>query len=90
LKEIDSEIRKQLNLPDTEGGLIVTEVAAGSPAADAGISAGDRITEVAQMPITSVEGFRRLVSERAGSDKSILVRYVRGDSSPDITVIRVP
>jgi len=90
LQEIGPEIRKQLNLPETEGGLLVTEVKAGSPAEEAGLAAGDRITEVAQMPVSSVEAFRRLAGERAGSGKSILVRYVRGDSSPDITVIRVP
>lgn len=90
LHEIDPEIRKQMNLEDTDTGLIVVEVVAGGPADQAGITAGDRITEVAQMPIASVEAFRRLVSERSGSGKSILVRYVRGAASPDITVIRVP
>lgn len=90
LKEVGPEIRKQLNLPDTEGGLLVTEVTPGSPAEEAGLSAGDRITEAAQMPVTSVEAFRKLASERSGSGKSILVRYSRGNASPDITVIRVP
>jgi serine protease Do len=90
LQEVGPEIRKQFNLPETEVGLLVTEVKAGSPAEEAGLIAGDRITEVAQMPITSVDAFRRLAGERAGSGKSILVRYIRGDASPDITVIRVP
>ncbi len=90
LQEVGPELRKQLNLPETEGGLLVTDVKAGSPAEEAGLAAGDRITEVAQMPIASVEAFRRLAGERAGSGKSILVRYIRGDASPDITVIRVP
>lgn len=90
LQEVGPEIRKQLGLPDTEGGLIVTEVESGSPAEEAGILLGDRITEVAQMPVTTVEAFRRLAADRAGSNQSLLVRYVRGPASPDITVIRVP
>ena len=90
LRELDAETRKQLGLQDSDGGLVVTEVIPGGPAEEAGISAGDRIMEVARMPISTVEAFRALVRERAGSNKSVLVRYARGNASPDITVIKVP
>jgi len=90
LQDIDAEARKRLGLPEGEGGLLVMEVASGSPAAEAGIRAGDRITEAAQMPVGTVEELRTLVNERSRANKSILVRYVRGDASPDITVINVP
>lgn len=90
LQEIDDTLRKKLGLAEEEGGLLVTEVVPESPAAEAGIRTGDRITEAAQMPVSTVEAFRTLINERSGSDKSILVRYARGDASPDITVIKVP
>ena len=90
LRPVDEELRRQLDIPESGGGLVVTEVIPGGPADDAGMNAGDRITEVAQMPVTTIDAFRRLVTERAGSNKSILVRYIRGDASPDITVIKVP
>ncbi len=90
LRELDEASRKKLALPDDENGLIVVNVVAGSPADEAGIRVGDRITEVAQMPVTTVEAFRTLVNEQSGMDKSVLVRYARGDASPDITVIKIP
>ncbi len=90
LREVDAELRKQLGLLESDGGLIVTELAPESPADEAGIRVGDRIIEAAQMPVVTLEAFRTLVSERSGANKSILVRYARGDASPDITVIKVP
>jgi serine protease Do len=90
LHAVTAEIRKKLALNEDDGGLIVTELVPGSPADEAGIEIGDRIIEAAQLPISSLEGFRSLVNERAGGNKSILVRYVRADASPDITVIKVP
>jgi len=90
LEALDADAKKRLDIPDDENSLLVVEVLPGSPADDAGISAGDRITEVAQLPVTTVEAFRALAEENAGMNKSILIRYVRGDASPDITVIKVP
>jgi S1-C subfamily serine protease len=51
---------------------------------------GDIITEVAQKPVTSVAEFQQLVEKNAESGKSLLVRFVRGNNNPDITIIRVP
>ena len=90
LREVDAELRKELGIPEEEGGLFVMDVVAGSPADEAGIRVGDRITEAAQIPVASVDAFQTLVKERSGANKSILVRYARGDASPDITVIKVP
>lgn len=90
LRVLDPEAKQQLGLSEADTGLLVTGVVPGSPADDAGITAGDRIIEVARTPVTSVGAFRALAEDYAGSNKSILVRYVRGDATPDITVIKVP
>lgn len=90
LRELDAELKQELGLTESDGGLLVASVAPGSPAEEAGIVPGDRILEVARMPVTTVEAFRTLAGEQAGANKSILVRYARGSASPDITVIKVP
>jgi S1-C subfamily serine protease len=51
---------------------------------------GDVITEVAQKSVTSVSVFQQLVEKNADPGKSLLVRFVRGNNNPDITIIRVP
>lgn len=90
LQAVDPELRAKLGLAESDGGLFVSEVMPGSPADNAGISAGDRITELDREPVTSVEAFRKLVKERAGTNSSLLVRFARGSASQDITVIRIP
>ncbi len=48
------------------GGVLVTEVEADSPAAKAGLKAGDVVTKFDGKTIGSVEDFRRAVAEAAG------------------------
>ena len=58
------------------GGVVVTEVEAGSPAEEAGIRSGDVITLLAGSPVTSVEAFIRIV-EDLEPGKSVPVRLIR-------------
>ena len=51
---------------------------------------GDIITEVAQKSVTSPAEFRQLVEKNAEPGKSLLIRFVRGNNNPDITIIHVP
>lgn len=58
------------------GGVLVAEVAADSPAAEAGIRTGDVITLIDGVPITSLDTYERAL-EQLESGRSIAVRLVR-------------
>ena len=51
LAGITPELKSQYSIPDTAKGLVVTEVAPDSPAADESLRPGDLVVEVAQEPV---------------------------------------
>ena len=75
--DIDSEVRRQLNIPSQVKGALITEVAPDSPAARAGISRGDVILEINKQPVTSAEGAVQLCA-KADSKKSLVKLWSRG------------
>ncbi len=60
-----------------EGGVDVTEVVKGSPAFEAGIRRGDRITSIASKQVKDVKGFANILTEKKAGEK-IGCRYFRG------------
>ena len=68
-----TRIRREFGLVQPTAAM-VTEVAAGSPAAKAGVEAGDRITAFAGVPIAGSDDLHReLTGERAGQETTITV-----------------
>ena len=55
-------------------GLLVTDVATGTPASDAGLVPGDVIVEAGGRPVASIDGFRAALSVRGGPLMLGLVR----------------
>lgn len=64
--------RQHLGLPANAHGVVITDVADGSPAADVGLQLGDVIQEIDQQPVNSVADYRRLVVA-AGSGNVVLL-----------------
>ena len=60
-------------------GVTVTTVMPGGPAARAGLSVGDLLTEVNRRPIQNIRSFEAAL-ERTGSDRRVLIRFQRGDT----------
>jgi len=58
---VDSSVASMYNLP-ADKGVLITEVASGSPGAKAGLKAGDIITKVKEKEITSVDELLTLVN----------------------------
>jgi S1-C subfamily serine protease len=67
------------------GGATITAVSSGSPAADAGLKAGDTVTAVDGTKITSSLDLVRQVRAHSSGD-TITVTYTRGGSSSDVKV----
>jgi serine protease Do len=72
-QDIDAGLAKGFGVPNAEGAL-VTEVSLGSPAAKAGVLAGDVVVEINDKPISSKDSLRVVVSElRPGSKVDVKI-----------------
>jgi len=81
VRELSQSILERLGIVGSTKGVVVVEVEAGSPSEEARLTEGDIIIEVAQQPVTRTA---------AEPGKALLVRFIRGNNDPDITIIRVP
>jgi serine protease Do len=60
-------------------GVVVSMVMPGGPAAQAGLSVGDLITEVNRQTVQDIRTYEAAL-ERTGSDRHVLVRFQRGET----------
>jgi len=56
---LTAETRRRLGLPARVSGVLVTSIAAGSPAAFGGLQPGDVLMEINRHPISSLQDFRK-------------------------------
>ncbi|MFZ2052727.1 MAG: DegQ family serine endoprotease [Candidatus Aminicenantales bacterium] len=74
LQDLTPDIAGQLGY-DKDKGVLVADVAPGSPAEDAGLQRGDLIKEVNRAPVKSVKDFEKAIrSYKAGDVVALLVR----------------
>lgn len=79
VQEVNPQIARNFNL-NTETGVVITDVANGSPAADAGLRPGDVIIEMDKKSISNLEQYSSAISgAKPGSTVLILVK--RGDNT---------
>ena len=71
VSDIDSQARQQLNIPDNIKGALVTEVAPKSASAEAGLKAGDVITEINHHEVAGANDAVRL-TEHAKNKTTLL------------------
>ncbi|MCC7281224.1 MAG: DegQ family serine endoprotease [Acetobacteraceae bacterium] len=71
---ISQELRERFSLREDQRGVVITDVAQGSPAADRGIRAGDVIVEVSQESVaTPAEVLERVERARAANRRNVLM-----------------
>jgi serine protease Do len=88
VQDITPEIAQRFEIGNTKG-VVVTEVADGSPAEDAGFNEGDILRVILRqnkrIPVTNAAEFAKLV-KKFESDKTILFLVERGDARILLTV----
>jgi len=82
--ELSPDIRDQLGLKPDVKGVVVTQVADGSPASDAGLQRGDVIEQVNRQPVNSVGEYERLIRE--AGNQSIVLLVNRGGNTTFVVV----
>jgi serine protease Do len=69
--DLDARSARQLGLPASTEGVVVTGISPSSPAADSGLRRGDVIQEVNRQPVRNAQDFERAM--RASKDETLLL-----------------
>jgi len=70
--DLTPDVRQQLELNSQVKGVVVTDIASNSPAADSGLQRGDVIEQINRQPVNSVSDYQRLVAQ-AGNQALVLL-----------------
>jgi serine protease Do len=82
--DLDPQTRRQMNIPETIKGAVITEVQPDSPAAEAGLKAGDVIQEINRRPVKTAEEAVKLTE--TPKDKITLLRIWSNGGSRFVVV----
>ena len=83
------EVRSELNLPESLGGVIVTAIDEVSEAFEKGLRTGDVITEVRQQPIAAIADFETRIEEAKEAGRKSIVLLIRRDGMPRFLALGV-
>ena len=87
LARLDDGIRSEMDLPDGQGGAVVTDVLPGSPAAEKGLRQGDVIIEADNQAVTEPKSVSDAVKAAAKrGEKAVLLLIKRGDQDRFVAV----
>ncbi len=90
LAPLNDDARQELNLPQSQRGVVVAQVAADSPAQSAGLRAGDILEAVGSQVVTSPE--QAVAALRTGTQKSgaVAIRLLRDGHQAFIALSATP
>ena len=77
VQEVTPELKQELGLK-SDAGVVVTEVAANSPASVADIQKGDVITEVGRNQVTNIDSFQKALADQKGKPNLLLLLDRKG------------
>jgi serine protease Do len=89
-EEISARTRRMLELPQDVTGVVVSNVTELSPASEAGLRAGDVITEVNGREIESLAGFRDALSAAKSGDRLRFYVFRPQFGRSTFVIVRVP
>jgi serine protease Do len=73
VQALNSDLRRELQLPEGTTGVVITDLSDDSPAAQAGLQTGDVIVQVNHKPVNSVSDFNQAVRQGASRDSTLLL-----------------
>jgi len=73
VKNLTSQIRQELNLPEEVAGVVVDRVESGSDAEAAGLQRGDVIMEIDRKPVRNIRDYERALSQHKGKEGLLLL-----------------
>ncbi len=85
VQTLTKDLAEKLNLTET-AGVLISDVAAESLAAEKGLQRGDVITEVNREPVATAEQFKAALA-KADADKGTLL-YVKRDGASTFVVLK--
>ncbi len=80
VQDLTPDLKRHMNLPQGETGVLVTWVEPNSPAEEAGIKRGDIIKEVNREPIANLQDYRKALSKHP-KDQGLLLLIKRGKAT---------
>ena len=80
VQDITPELAQQLGLNPDEQGVVISGVAPGSPAGEAGLRAGDVVKQVNRQKVHNLNDYNQAL-DNAKQDKSMLLLIKRGDGT---------
>jgi S1-C subfamily serine protease len=83
-QELTPSLAHALKIPENSG-VLLADVQPSSPAAKAGLKAGDVVTQVEGNPVTDVNSFRLMIAQIAPGTQTHL-KVLRDDGAHDVTV----
>ena len=89
LQKISDQLREKYGLSDSAKGVVVTKVAADSPAAEKQLQAGDLILEVDQKPVTTPQEVTEIVAKLQAQKKRSVLLFVERQGDPRFAALRL-
>ena len=78
VEDVDAQTARQLGVPASTAGVVVTEISPSSPAVDAGLRRGDVIQEVNRQPVKNTSDFEAAM--RNSKDQTLLLVNRQGNT----------
>ncbi len=89
VSSITPALREQFELEDSTKGVVVTEIADNSVAAEKGISPGDVIVEVSQKEVGSPEAIQEMIDEAQKSGRKSVLLLIDGQGGLRFVALRI-
>lgn len=73
VQALNSDLRKEMQLPEGTSGVVITDLDSDSPASASGLEQGDVIVQVNHKPVNTVADFNSAVRAGASKDSTLLL-----------------